>query len=64
MFWWGILQKSSIPTTSKLPLPVFKNMLTKEDGDSIKFGPHPKEEFSMGLKAHPVDVCQKELYRA
>ena len=64
MFWWGILQKSSIPTTSKLPFPILKNMLTKEDGDSIKFGPHPKVEFSMGLKAHPVDVSQKELYRA
>ena len=39
-------------------------MLTKEDGDSIKFGPHPKVEFSMGLKAQTVDVSQKELYRA
>ena len=60
MFWWGILRKSSIPTTSNRSLPG----LTKEDGDSIKFGPHPKVEFSMGLKAHTVRVSQKELYRA
>ena len=39
-------------------------MLTKEDGDSIKFGPHPKVEFSMGLKAHSVHVSQKERYGA
>ena len=60
MFWWGILRKSSIPTTSNRSLPG----LTKEDGDSIKFGPHPKVEFSMGLKAHSVHVSQTERYGA
>ena len=38
MFWWGILRKISIQTFRCKS----QNIGTKEDGDSIKFGPHPK----------------------